>query len=64
MADARFQDADPAPLALLAGDAEDLVRIALARHDVAALDPPELLRRTPCNQVSVDGVSSHFWRVR
>ena len=33
MADARFQDADPAPLALLAGDAEDLAVIATLVQD-------------------------------
>lgn len=33
MADARFQDADPAPLALFAGDADDLTVIATLTQD-------------------------------
>lgn len=33
MADARFQDADPAPLALMASDAEDLAVIATLAQD-------------------------------
>lgn len=45
MADARFQDADPAPLALLASDAEDLTVIATLAQDAVL----------PVTEIAYDG---------